>query len=116
MQADVKTAKDIPLALFMELKAQYEGEMGKSGEMMGVKSGGEECGGMRGGGFGGGAASGGNAGKSCEYNGGEGRQNCGLGCSKYGFFPLIYHFFMKYKIFTLLFHTITLRSNFPQEP
>lgn len=32
LQTDVKTAKDIPLSLFMDLKSQYEGELGKSGD------------------------------------------------------------------------------------
>jgi hypothetical protein len=78
MQADVKTAKDIPLALFMELKSQYESEMGKTGELGHKNGGGMSYGAVGRDSYA--AVSGNN--KNCE-GGIPGRQGCGMGCSKY---------------------------------
>ncbi|XP_008481879.1 uncharacterized protein LOC103518582, partial [Diaphorina citri] len=75
MQADVKTAKDIPLALFMELKSQYESEMGKTGELGHKNGGGMSYGAVGRDSYA--AVSGNN--KNCE-GGIPGRQGCGMGC------------------------------------
>lgn len=78
MQADVKTAKDIPLSLFMQLKTQYEAEMGK---MAATDNSGYESRSYATGRDYGAVAT--EAGKSCENREfPAGHQECGAGCSK----------------------------------